>query len=303
MNTLIEAGVIKETIAGSNFSYVISNKETFLATEYKVLQSQSEDGFVKCMKMLYNGKIQLFYLTQSLKSLASLIPSIEAEGFLTVVSNLLSDIIDVKHNGFLVCQSIDIGLDKVFIDPATYKVFLTYLPISSRMYDSVADFENELRTSLIRLISDVPAFRTPRLMQFASDLSNGTLTIEDLQTRIKGGSSYNINNEYMRKSNVVNNLRIIAMNTPMRVEMVVTKNEYIIGKKSEICDGVLGFSKMISRVHCKICRIGGQYTIMDLQSANGTYVNKQRLQPNQPFPIKNGDIIRLANIDFQVNIG
>lgn len=45
------------------------------------------------------------------------------------------------------------------------------------------------------------------------------------------------------------------------------------------------------------------YTITDLQSANGTYVNKIRLQPNQPYPINNGDIIRLANSDFQVSIG
>jgi len=40
-----------------------------------------------------------------------------------------------------------------------------------------------------------------------------------------------------------------------------------------------------------------------LQSANGTYVNKIRLQPNKPCAINNGDIIRLANSDFQVVIG
>ena len=42
--------------------------------------------------------------------------------------------------------------------------------------------------------------------------------------------------------------------------------------------------------------------ITDLQSANGTYVNKAKLQPNQSTPIKNGDVIRLANSDFQVSI-
>ena len=45
-----------------------------------------------------------------------------------------------------------------------------------------------------------------------------------------------------------------------------------------------------------------QYMITDLKSANGTYVNRVRLTPEQPHQIKNGDIIRLANSDFQVVI-
>jgi len=303
MNTLIETGIIKEMGAGSNFSYVLSDNSLFLATEYKVLQSQSEGCFVKCMKMLYNGKIQMFYLTQSLKPLSVLLSSLEAEGFLTIVSNLLSDIIDVKHNGFLVCHNINIAFDKIFVDPATYKVSLIYLPVSLRVHDNVADFENEFRTSLIKLISGIPAFATPRLMQFTADLSNGTLSIEDLHNRIKGGNRSDFTKEQIKGTGVVSNLRIVAMNAPMRVEMVITKDEYVIGKKRELCDGVLEFNKMISRVHCKVCKSGNQYTITDLQSANGTYVNKMRLQPNQTVPIKNGDVIRLANSDFQVNIG
>ena len=59
---------------------------------------------------------------------------------------------------------------------------------------------------------------------------------------------------------------------------------------------------MISRVHCRIDRRDEDYTITDLQSANGTFVNRIKLQPGTPQIIKNGDIIRLANSDFQVSI-
>ena len=92
------------------------------------------------------------------------------------------------------------------------------------------------------------------------------------------------------------------MNAPTRVEIEVTKDEFIIGKKKELVDGVVSFNKMISRSHCKINRRGNQYMVTDLQSANGTYVNKVRLQPNQPCQIKNGDVIRMADSDFQVSI-
>ena len=141
-------------------------------------------------------------------------------------------------------------------------------------------------------------------MQFSTDLSNGFLTIEDLQNRIKGGKDTTsiVTPPHTDTSGEGGKLRIIAMNAPTRVEIEVTKDEFIIGKKQELVDGVVSFNKMISRSHCKINRRGSQYMVTDLQSANGTYVNKVRLQPNQPCQIKNGDVIRMADSDFQVSI-
>ena len=73
MNALIENNYIKEMKYGANFAYVLSDNSAFLSTEYKVLQSQANSCFVKCMKMLYNGSIQLYYLASGLKSFASML--------------------------------------------------------------------------------------------------------------------------------------------------------------------------------------------------------------------------------------
>ena len=303
MNALIENNYIKEMVCGSNFSYLLSDNSTFLSTEYKVLQSQVNSCFVKCMKMMFNGQVQLYYLTKGLKAFASMIPTMDPESFMTIVANLFSDIIDVKHNGFLSCQNIDIAFERIYVDPTTLKVSLVYLPLSKRIYDDNSTFENEIRTGLVKLISGVSTLSSSKTMQLSADLSNGTLSMEDLHARIKGGKIIDRERDDNRRENTGSGLlRIIAMNAPSRVVFVVNKDEFVIGKKAELCDGVVDFNKMISRSHCKITKRGGQYMITDLQSANGTYVNKVKLQPNQSTPIKNGDVIRLANSDFQVSI-
>jgi len=90
------------------------------------------------------------------------------------------------------------------------------------------------------------------------------------------------------------------MNAPGHFEILLDRDSLTIGKKEDLVDAVIPFNKMISRKHCKITRQSGMYYITDEGSANGTYVNKVRLSPNQPTPIKKGDILRLADSDFQI---
>lgn len=302
MNILIENKYITQMECGANFAYILSENNSFLSTEYKVLQSQANTCFVDCMKMTFNGKIQLYYLTKGLNPFSQLLPTLDAESFLTISANLFSDIIEVKSNGFLSCCNVDLSFDRIYVDPTTYKVSLVYLPISKRIYDDDSTVENEIRTSLFKLISSTQTLSSSKTAQFAADLTNGTLKIEDLYAHIKGGKISSgppiIDTPVPEKRR----LRVVAMNAPSRVELIVDKDEFVIGKKPELCDGVVSFNAMISRSHCKIYKKGSQYMITDLQSANGTYVNKVRLHPNQSMMIQNGDIIRLANSDFQVII-
>lgn len=304
MNRLLESGQLQEMTCGSNFAYVVNDHTSFLPTEYKVLQSQGSNSFIKCMKMLFNGKVQLYYLTEGYRPLSSLLPKIDAENFMVVVSNILADVLEVKNNGFLYCANIDISFEKIFVDPTTYKVKLVYVPLKSRLFDDISAFENDLRTSLVKIISGISTLSSSKTIQLSAYLQDGTLSMESLYNKVKGGSvtEYSDVRKTPGKDTTDVRMRIVALNAPMRVEIEVTKDEFVLGKKQGVVDGVISFNKMISRSHCKIIRSGKQYAIVDLQSQNGTFVNKVRLQPNRPCNIKNGDIVRMANSDFQVII-
>ena len=234
----------------------------FMSTEYKVLQSKSDSCFVRCMKNLYNGQVQLYYLTDAYKSLSALLVNLDSNSFITIIANMLADIVDVKNNGFLSCQNIDISFEKVYVDPATLKVSLVYLPLSRKLFDDYIIFENELRTGLVKLISDTTALSSPKMLQLATDLSDGTLSLEDLYNRIKGGGRQRvtkIGSSTERRGDISRNqngiaVRLIAMNAPERVEIEITKDEFVIGKNASVVDGVISFNKMISRVHCNLCK-------------------------------------------------
>ena len=67
-------------------------------------------------------------------------------------------------------------------------------------------------------------------------------------------------------------------------------------------DGAISYNKAISRTHCKIVYQNDRYEIIDLGSANGSYLNKKKLTPYQKYQIRSGDIVRLANSDFLIKI-
>ena len=58
-------------------------------------------------------------------------------------------------------------------------------------------------------------------------------------------------------------------------------------------------SKNISRMHCKVECIGGEYYIVDLNSTNGTYVNQQKLQENVKKRLHEGDQVSFADVCFR----
>jgi hypothetical protein len=54
--------------------------------------------------------------------------------------------------------------------------------------------------------------------------------------------------------------------------------------------------KGVSRIHAAICRAEDTLTLVDKGSANGTHLNGQRLIPNQPRVLRDGDEIRLGKL-------
>jgi eukaryotic-like serine/threonine-protein kinase len=90
-------------------------------------------------------------------------------------------------------------------------------------------------------------------------------------------------------------------------EMPLNHPDVLIGRRNGCLpvDLDLGFydpEGYSSRNHARIQALNRRYQIIDLQSANGTYVNDERLAPHQPHWLRQGDRIRVGKVLLEFRI-
>jgi pSer/pThr/pTyr-binding forkhead associated (FHA) protein len=61
-----------------------------------------------------------------------------------------------------------------------------------------------------------------------------------------------------------------------------------------------GLEGGVSRRHAKIHQKGNRFFIEDVGSANGTFLNGQRLTPYLPHPLQKGDKVQLGRLQLTV---
>jgi pSer/pThr/pTyr-binding forkhead associated (FHA) protein len=61
-----------------------------------------------------------------------------------------------------------------------------------------------------------------------------------------------------------------------------------------------GYMAGVSRRHARIIRRGEDFFLEDLESMNGTFLNRRRLPPHTPTSFQGGDEIRLGNLVMRV---
>lgn len=293
MNGMVTQKSIKEMDCGQCFSYILEDNDAFLPTDYKVMQSQKDNVLVNCVKMLFNGKIMLFYMSGSLRSLESLMPYLDEHEQVQVVEDLLGNAIKVRDNGFLAWENLVLSPSRIYVDKTTGRTSLVYLPVADKTaVDSIA-FENRVRESLSALLAK---WEDGEAAQLRKRLENNMLPLDE----IAPGTVYN--DRSPDRIAASGRLSLVALNTASREELQISKTPCVIGRHPKMADVAVGFSKAVGRRHCRIDFQNNQYAITDLESKNYTYVNRKRLTPNVPQVLKNGDSVRLADVDFRVEI-
>ena len=93
---------------------------------------------------------------------------------------------------------------------------------------------------------------------------------------------------------------LVRRKTDERVR--IEKDVYKIGKEKSYVDFFIADNTAISRRHANIIKKDRKYYIVDTDSTNHTFVNGKMIPSNVETPLEHGDMVRLANEEFEFKL-
>ena len=267
-------------------SYILENDTHFFLTGYRVLKKQEKKGLLPCYQIRYNGSVKLLYPISGYTPLSVCAEGWEPEEVIGYTQKLLKSLKEIRDNGFLQLETVDVDSSHIFVDAAAKKLYLVALPITLDGESGSRRWAEALRKTLLLMIELSAKPDSPMLRRMRKGIKEGMLSLENL-TRMLGeivekpGEEINTERLKKLKENFDRRIRLSAADPSMHWSLV-------------------DLSGTISRIHCKITREEDGYFIQDLNSKNHTYVNKMQLLKDEKRKIVPGDLVQMADISFKV---
>lgn len=283
------------------FSYILKTDSDYYDTAYKVMKNSVQTNLLQCQKIRFNGKLKFLYFTNEMYSLEAFITRSDPNEIITAIIHMSNALGEICNNGFLNIACIDNRLSRIFVDKKKKKVSFVYLPVQLESGAIIkSEFENEIRTQLLSLFSTARLEQNFELQPLLQVLRDGTMSsLTELAQRLgEVQSSSDKLWTSVPQSETGNLSRIVLMSVEGSSRFVIEQFPFVIGKNPQKVNGVIN-NPAVSRVHCEIRKDNGLF-LYDLNSANGTYLNGEKVMPNSPVNIRIGDIIRIANQKYKV---
>lgn len=93
---------------------------------------------------------------------------------------------------------------------------------------------------------------------------------------------------------------LIRTSTNERIE--INKPAFRLGKESRYVDYFISNNNAISRSHADFITRNGHYYVVDLHTTNYTYINDSMIPENTEVEIFDGNILKLANEEFEFHV-
>lgn len=128
--------------------------------------------------------------------------------------------------------------------------------------------------------------------------SGGFASVAPVKLGGQNGSTGN--SQGLQREKMGNELHFVSFDGTGRIDFLINKSYFVIGKMASQVDGVISYTPTISRAHCAIQLEGSEVYLEDLGSSNHTFVNDRELTPYERVRITPKDNIRLAKERFAI---
>jgi pSer/pThr/pTyr-binding forkhead associated (FHA) protein len=97
----------------------------------------------------------------------------------------------------------------------------------------------------------------------------------------------------VRKNPPQDRLVLVSISAARNGDILPINNGDILGRE-HVGKDLFAVYPTVGRRHAKVACLRGEWTIEDLDSTNGTYINGRKLEAGQKYPLKAKDILALS---------
>lgn len=259
------------------------------------VQQQNPDFLLPITVSNMNNKVALMYkVAEQTENVRYMNTTVTMQQASNILLNMIGNLVQLK-NFNLDCHKICFDARCIYLNTVSCKVYYTYIPMTDY---SVTDLEiKQYLFGIVNafVISDDVQGKQKLLKCFTNDV-----TLEELYQRVQvvcngGMSGLNITPIQPQPQSQTLYLELIQSEmpgVPRRIVLDPNKDSIVIGRASQSAEQpdivFPSECKGIGRKHARIEYRTGSYYLIDMNSVNHTFLNGQKLSPEQPYVLQPG---------------
>ncbi len=302
---------IIRTRENGTVAFELSDNDLFYMTGYKVIQNFPGGGLLSAMKTQLNGRVRLIFDVNDYIPAIMLLNEMTPDQFSMMVLSLVSLCERIRSNGFIQGENVCLEEDMLFVDRATWQVWLIYVPLKQSVtltmqLDSLDRHLIDLLKGMMTVHPSILDSRTRLVQEYISGGNRDITRIREIL--ISAGVQPVVTQDDKRvdtqTTSVPDSLILERIGGSQSLLLHIPSKGAVIGK-DDTYSQILIPDPSVSKKHCLIHREGGTWMIEDLQSTNHTWVGEggAPLTPYMQHEIKPGDVVKISRFLFQVKAG
>lgn len=318
---------IEETIHGNNkYLQLMCKNDEIIQYQIKMINNNKELSFIEIEDMNINDDIYMNYNITKYCNMYECINDMTLS--IKDIKNILYKLISVltELDSYLLNRNnIIFDMKRVFFNTDNNELKLIYVPLKNGLSESKIDekvcilnllfaYKNiignneELERAIIEVREengDLISLKN-HLDKIEDNINIKETTVleekEEEDVVVKKKRFWN----FKREKNIIQEEHIESVKIWTIIcedgsLISLDKDTYILGRLKSDVDIQLK-DNSVGRIHGKIERENDKYYYIDLNSRNGSYLNKERLIPEKRYLLSNGDELRLANIKMIISV-
>ncbi|WP_026653031.1 FHA domain-containing protein [Butyrivibrio proteoclasticus] len=301
----------------THIAFILGKEEHISGLGMKMLRQITSPIVLGVGELNYNGADKLVCKTKGFESVGSTCSYLTEANRLNITIGLAKLIKATDENTFLDREFIQIDRDYIYLNPETGLPGFVVLPITDNSTGSLRRIWLENLYSFLSFLfqsadevkdDDLQELITRLERQGLKENQDGESKIPDLIDIANflvdtfAGEDYRpVSSSASRNASKEKEVKLVHDGAYGNFAFYILNNKFLIGKTSD-CDGKLTFNQAISRRHGEIDVEAEGCFYTDLGSSNHSYLNGNMLNPNNRYKLSNGDHLRLADMDFVVEI-